>query len=120
MNKNWPYKYFTPEEVLGEDGLKMFNKGHLLISPCLLRLLDSFREYLNKPIIVTSGYRSPEENIACGGARFSRHVQGLAVDVKIPGMAPKEVAREAFEYGFNYTKTYPTWTHLDIRYKHGN
>jgi len=115
---NWPYKYFAPAEVLGRDGLEMFYKGHLLISPELMELLDSFRERIGVPIIVTSGYRSPEENEDCGGAEFSRHVQGLAVDVKVPGMTPLEVAKAAMEFGFHYTKVYPSWTHLDIRYRH--
>lgn len=39
----------------------------------------------DKPIIVTSGYRSPKVNKAVGGSRTSAHLTGHAVDFICPG-----------------------------------
>lgn len=39
-------------------------------------LLQPLRIAYNKPIVVTSGYRSPEVNRLAGGVRSSQHVKG--------------------------------------------
>ena len=58
----------------------------------LAQALQKVRDKLGKPIIVTSGYRSPAHNQAVGGARLSYHMKGLGVDFKVPGMTPRQVA----------------------------
>jgi zinc D-Ala-D-Ala carboxypeptidase len=37
------------------------------------------------PLKVNSGYRSPELNVAIGGAKNSDHTRGQAVDFEVPG-----------------------------------
>ena len=39
----------------------------------------------DKPLIITSGYRSPEVNRAVGGAPTSNHLTGCAVDIRCEG-----------------------------------
>lgn len=51
-------------------------------------LLDPLREAYGKPIICTSGYRSPTVNAMVGGAKNSHHMSGCAAD--ITGGNPKE------------------------------
>jgi hypothetical protein len=36
------------------------------------------------PILISSGYRSPEVNVACGGSSTSAHMSGLAADFTCP------------------------------------
>lgn len=43
--------------------------------------LDPIREAFGGPIIVSSGYRCPELNKACGGSKASHHVEGIAADL---------------------------------------
>lgn len=44
--------------------------------------LNEIRQAFGKPILVNSGYRSPEHNRRVGGAENSYHVQGLAADIR--------------------------------------
>ena len=39
----------------------------------------------DKPIIITSGYRSPEVNRLAGGSPTSNHLTGCAVDIRVTG-----------------------------------
>ena len=45
------------------------------------------------PVIVTSGYRSPELNRAIKGSRNSQHMTGHAVDFEVPGVSNARVAK---------------------------
>ena len=57
-------------------------------------MLERIRSTLNAPVMVTSGYRSPQVNIAVGGATSSDHTQGHAADIVAPAYGtPYDVAR---------------------------
>ena len=43
-------------------------------------------KYKDTPIIINSGYRSPQVNKAVGGAPNSNHLMGCAVDIHVTGM----------------------------------
>ena len=48
----------------------------------------------NKPVHVTSGYRSARLNQMVGGSKNSMHIQGLAADILCPAFGPPlEVCR---------------------------
>lgn len=57
-------------------------------------VLDPLREMYGKPIIVTSGYRSPEVNRSVNGATSSQHVRGEAADITV---GTKEGNKELFD-----------------------
>jgi len=40
----------------------------------------------NEPLIINSGYRSPQVNKAVGGVATSNHLTGCAVDIRVLGM----------------------------------
>ena len=44
------------------------------------------RDYKEKPIIINSGYRSPQLNKKIGGVAGSNHLTGCAVDIRVLGM----------------------------------
>lgn len=44
-------------------------------------ILDPLREMFGKPILINSGYRVPELNLAVGGEANSMHKVGMAVDI---------------------------------------
>jgi zinc D-Ala-D-Ala carboxypeptidase len=60
----------------------------------LAEMLERIRATLGVPVVITSGYRSPEVNIAVGGATSSDHTRGHAADIVAPRYGtPTEVAR---------------------------
>ncbi len=111
MNRNQKLsEHFT----LGE-----FVRPGVTISPTiyanlitLCQRLEEARKKLGKPMVITSGYRTPSHNKAVGGAPKSYHLKGMAADFTVPGMSPQEVqkALEWWQGGMEYA---PTWTHLD-------
>jgi len=66
------------------------------------KILQPLRDAYGKPIIITSGYRSPALNNAISGAQNSQHMFGQAADL-IPsisltrGDSMKEETRKLFE-----------------------
>ena len=55
-------------------------------------ILEPVRNYFNKPITITSGYRSPELCKAIGSSATSQHTKGEAIDFEILGIHNKEVS----------------------------
>ena len=52
-----------------------------------MRELERVRNIFGKPIVVTSGYRSPELNPLVGGAENSQHMKGEAADISASSKA---------------------------------
>ena len=48
-------------------------------------VLQPLRDYMGEPVIINSGYRSPELNQKIGGVRSSQHVIGEAADINCDG-----------------------------------
>jgi len=57
----------------------------------IAHVMDSIRNYYDRPITITSWYRTPEANRQAGGATQSRHLKGDAVDFVVQGVHPREV-----------------------------
>ena len=80
--------------------------------------LEAVREFLGRPMIVSSGYRCPELNTAIGGAPNSAHMTGFAVDFICPAFgSPVAVCRAIENSGLQYDQLiheYARWTHLSF------
>ena len=55
-------------------------------------VLQPVREHFGKPVMISSGYRSPELCEAIGSSSKSQHAKGEAADFEIHGVANKELA----------------------------
>jgi len=71
-----------------------------------------------KPVLISSGYRSPEVNAATGGSKNSAHMSGLACDFTCPGFGdPHAVAKQLMEHAgeLQYDQIiweYQSWVHI--------
>ena len=83
-------KYFRLEELLKSDkalaaqieNLPSWKDVDNLLDLAVL-VLDPIREAWGQPLIITSGYRSPQLNAAVGGVPTSAHMDGCAVDIAL-------------------------------------
>ena len=55
-------------------------------------ILQPIRDYFKKPVVISSGYRSPELSKKIGASSRSQHCRGEAADLEIPGVSNKELA----------------------------
>ncbi len=89
----------------------------IFIDSDLVNILQKIRNHFGKAVTITSAYRTPGKNKACGGTTYSQHLYGKAADIKIKGVAPKTVAA----YAENLLPKsggigiYKTFTHIDVR-----
>ena len=56
------------------------------------KILEPVRFYFNRPLLIGSGYRSPELCIAIGSTIKSQHTKGQAADFEIAGIANKDIS----------------------------
>ena len=57
-----------------------------------LNVLQPIRSHFNYPVIISSGYRSPELCVAIGSKPTSQHSEGKAADIEIANVDNKELA----------------------------
>lgn len=94
----------------------------ILIHPDLPSVLQNIRNQFGKPIIINSGYRTPEYNKKVGGATRSQHCYGTAADIVVDGVSPASVAAAAekalkemdYPGGIGL---YKSFVHVDVRSK---
>ena len=78
------------------------------------------------PIIINSGFRSPEVNKAVGGVATSNHLTGCAVDIRCIGMEQalryasilldiSDMSREDFDELLIEQKRSVVWIHFAVR-----
>ena len=89
------------------------------VSQLLLFKLEMLRIALgDKPIIVNSGNRCPEENERVGGVSNSPHIpnpDGEAADIRIKGVKPIDIGLAAEKIGGLRIGIAKTYCHLDVR-----
>jgi uncharacterized protein YcbK (DUF882 family) len=58
----------------------------------LAEQLQILRDYLNEPIHINSGYRTPAYNKKIGGKPNSYHMKAMAADITVKSKTPKQLA----------------------------
>ncbi len=89
----------------------------IFIDSDLVNVLQKVRNHFGKAVTITSAYRTPTKNKACGGALYSQHLYGRAADIKISGVSPAKVAAyaETLLKDKGGIGIYSTFTHIDVR-----
>ena len=85
----------------------------------LAQFLQTIRNELHLPIIVTAGYRSKEVNEAVGGVSSSYHCKGLAADIKCSDMDKLLTILHSHlmdidQLGLYYNKNTQSWFHVGL------
>lgn len=126
--QNWNSDFFTPEELLSPDSIKLWEEKRLcILDPVALETLNSFREWLQLPLVVNSGElrlrgtRSERENqLVDGSAANSLHKYGKAFDITCPKLSPSELLHKAIEFKrWSGIGVYRSWVHVDIGWRKG-
>jgi uncharacterized protein YcbK (DUF882 family) len=93
------------------------------ISPRLLDMLYGMKHHLDSdgPFHIISGYRTPKTNALLrkksrGVARTSLHLEGKAVDIRLPGCELKALRRAAMQMQMGGVGYYPRscFVHVDV------
>lgn len=106
--KTW--KYFKLEEKTG-------SLGHTVkeLDATLVDKLDELRGICGFPFIITSGYRTINENKEVGGVAGSAHTKRLAVDIACTDSSKRmKIVGEAYRMGFVGMGIDKEFVHLDI------
>ena len=105
-------KNFTVKEFVCSDGTDT-----VFISSALVNLLQKIRNHFGKAVIINSAYRTEAHNKSIGGATYSQHKYGLAADIHIDGVTPKEIAAyvETLMPSSGGIGIYKSFVHVDVR-----
>lgn len=105
-------EHFKVKEFACKDGTPI-----VFVEEYLAVILEIARRKINKPITITSGYRTVSHNAKVGGAKYSYHTRGMAADIRANGMKPKELAKELDKIVPNNCGiiVYDSWVHFDTR-----
>lgn len=120
-------KYASPHirwtELACHDGTPYPLEWRTTRLPPLLTAFEWIRDRCGFPICISSAYRTPAYNKAIGGARYSQHCEGCALDlmpcgahqkVKLESLqeAVKDCRGEGLISGIGY---YRDFVHIDVR-----
>ncbi len=88
----------------------------------LCQTLEVIRAAIDKPIVIISGYRSPEHNAKVRGAKASQHMEGRAADIRVADLnagalwaAIKGLHGQGALPNLGGLGRYTGWVHVDVR-----
>jgi putative chitinase len=93
---------------------------HLPRLIALAATLEKVRALFNRPIVVSSGYRSDAVNAKVGGSKTSAHSLGYAADFTVNGLSVREVCEKLVQSNIKFDQLIDekrgntTWIHLSI------
>ena len=110
----WPWRSFLPAEMADR------RDGSIKIVPDFMDWLQGIRYVYGRPMIVSSGYRTPEHQQILPGNRVTgSHVDGMAADIRVYGAYALELINVATSngvYGLGISQTgslHSRYVHLD-------
>lgn len=115
---------FTMSELLHSDIAEKYNISNIpdkqSLDNMLLLIVDCLqpiRNYIGKPMIISSGYRSPRLNghPLINGKPNSQHIIGQAADFTIKGMTPKQIIEKVKASGVEFDQLiceHNIWVHV--------
>lgn len=87
-----------------------------VIQPHLVQTAQEIRDWTGGALTINSGFRSPAYNESVGGATWSRHQYGDAMDMESAVLSLTELGELCEEMGADYVGYYSGHVHCDWRY----
>jgi zinc D-Ala-D-Ala carboxypeptidase len=93
LSANFSLAELTKSEAAVRNGIDNTPSLQVIenLTELVVNVLQPIRDAFG-PVVITSGYRSPEVNKAIGGSTTSDHCHGYAADFEVLGMDNKELA----------------------------
>ena len=85
------------------------------IDHVLVEYLQKIRDHFGVPVDINSAYRCKKYNATKNGATSSKHLYGMAADIKVKGIKPIKVAQYAESIGIKGIGQYSKFVHIDTR-----
>ena len=94
LSKNFTLEEFEKSQTATRKGIKnKAGSGEIKnLGDLCYEILEPVRAKFDKPVIITSGYRSPELSEAIGSKSTSQHCTGNAVDMEVLSVSNLKVA----------------------------
>ena len=94
LSQHFSYQEFIKSQTAARKGIKNEPDDAQLYNMKMIcaNILEPVRVHFDKPVIITSGFRSPELCVAIGSSTNSQHAKGEAADFEIPGVDNRELA----------------------------
>ena len=94
LSQHFSYQEFIKSQTASRKGIKNEPDDAQLYNMKMIcaNILEPVRDNFGGPVIITSGFRSPELCVAIGSSTNSQHAKGEAADFEIPGTSNKDVA----------------------------
>lgn len=122
-NLNFSISELCKSEKAKQHGIK--NIPNITQADNMLNLiiycLQPIRDMLQKPMIISSGYRCPELNKLVGGVSNSQHLEGKAVDFTVPGESVQGIIFKIQTSNIEYDQLideYGRWVHISFNKGH--
>jgi len=83
----------------------------------LCKTLEAVRTLVDRPILVTSGYRCEALNRRIGGSNSSAHIRGLAADILAVNLSPRQLAQRIRDSDLAFDQLileFDGWVHLGL------
>ena len=117
------FSYATDGDIRLSEHFKVYefrckdNTDPIFVSLTLVNVLQRIREHFKKPVYINSAYRNPAYNAMIGGAKRSMHMYGMAADIHINGVTPKQIAEfaETIMPDRGGIGIYDNFSHIDVR-----
>lgn len=93
LSQNFTIEELTYSDTANRLGIKNIPNTTQLrnLGSLCQNVLQPLRDKLDKPILVTSGFRNEELNRKVGGTPNSQHTRGQAADIIVYGLSNKEL-----------------------------
>ncbi len=117
-----PSAYLSWTELACQDGTPYPEDWRQTRARVLAQEFEAIRRAVGQPLAILSAYRTPAHNRAVGGAAQSRHVEGMALDLRPPeGWTAAQLGAACVARAHHPDSAiggigrYPTFVHIDIR-----